>query len=261
MQDAGERGTNAGDHGLALTCWSLVSHIQADTQTCGTQKVTHRHCAVQVVTGGLPHRDKPQPCSPSSPPPGGAGTPDLLTFPHHFWTCRPGQGGSERQTRDPRPPTPQRSGLGAGLHNPKHSPLEEREGRPCWAPAFSHGSSPNRGARTRGPHGQRRSRFSYTWPEASGVLRAETGFGWGPPAIPPPRPGPRPHARATPPGPPCWDSTPPPPPVPDAPLTPPAPGTARFRGYSRGRRARRPPSGSRAPRATRAEGRGRWSPW
>ena len=76
-----------------------------------------------------------------------------------------------------------------------NSLLEERGGRPCWAPAFLHGSSPSRGTRTRGSYGSRPCRFSYSWLGASRVLLAETEFDWGPPAIPPPGHAPKPRPR------------------------------------------------------------------
>lgn len=221
-----------------------------------------------------------------------AALPPLLEEGQGHWICPPltisGRAelvrqGLRGQTRDPiplpHPPSPAphphplsppqlRGAQGwAPVCTILNSPSEERGGRPCWAPAFLHGSSPTRGTRTRGSHGSRPCRFSYSWREASGILRAETEFDWGPPAIPPPSPG---HAPKPGPRPEAFLSPPPPPPplagtlpstVPDAPLTPPAPGTARVRGYSRGRRARRPGSASRALRAARTEGRGPWSPW
>ena len=149
-----------------------------------------------------------------------AALPPLLQEGQGHWICRPltisGRAelvreGLRGQTQDPilhphplSPPQLHGAQGWAPVCTILNSPLEEHGGRPCWDPAFLHGSSPTRGTRTRGSHGSRPGRFSYSWREASGILRAETEFDWGPPAIPPlrpghaPKPGPRPRGLPVP---------------------------------------------------------------
>lgn len=109
--------------------------------------------------------------------------------------CLSGRPGTPPPFSPPSPPRLRGAQGWAPVCTILNSLLEERGGRPCWAPAFLHGSSPSRGTRTRGSYGSRPCRFSYSWLGASRVLLAETEFDWGPPAIPPPGHAPKPRPR------------------------------------------------------------------